>query len=791
MAIEELPRLQPRAILGAAQRIRINDDAMRQSLRRVRQDWQDEAWDVYDELGEVKYAVNFMANVISKVRLYAAIDVEPDEPPVPIGSDAGLLVAGNTESVALLAEQELARLRAPVGGQAEILRATATNLQVPGECFLIGLNDGTPDEQWQIRSIDEVTIGGSGSKTTLEMEDGSHYDLAEGSDFWGRIWRRHPRKFFRADSALRGVLAQCETLLTGQRLIRATMKSRLPNGLLLIPNEIDFGPTDQTTTDEGEDGPVTTFDEWLMDAMTTPIQDEGAASSVVPLTLRSKSEYLKEIRLVSLGRTIDPHDLEAMDKALRGLAQGLDSPPEIITGMADVNHWSSFVIDMSTFTNHAEPLVQLIADSFTSLFLRPGLEKAGVAPELIAKIRVWYDPQPAITHPNRTQDAKDAHTAYAISDASLRRELSFTDDDAPDDEELQRRIALHASRLDPTIMGELLRDSIAPQIVIPDSSSGTLPAGQAPPAGESPQGTNPAPKSMGPPPITASASSRDVSKLGARLGGIDRDYRAALSVALDNALRRGIERAGARLRARNGPTKAAIANTPNYLVASTLGPALVAATGITEDQMLEGMTAEAQARFESLTRKAQRRLRAEARRMGADPDMLDALEATQDDHRSRAWEWLAAALLSEARGLLFDPHPNASPLGEIDSDVLVSHRLVRSADVLAGGGELDGLEPVSGPQAGGVGTGPDAMDAFAALDIRAFAYEWVWGGSAREFPPHVDLDGYVFDGWEDPALATPPDAEWLGVPFLFVGDHDGCSCSADPLLQEVFEEEAP
>ena len=70
--------------------------------------------------------------------------------------------------------------------------------------------------------------------------------------------------------------------------------------------------------------------------------------------------------------------------------------------------------------------------------------------------------------------------------------------------------------------------------------------------------------------------------------------------------------------------------------------------------------------------------------------------------------------------------------------------------------------------------------ALAAAGAATVAYQWSWGGGANAFEPHADLDGGLFDGPEDPALQYddwPADGGYLAP-----GDHDGCSCSFDPVI---------
>ena len=78
----------PRPLTAAAASIRIDDKKEMEQFRDRRSayanKWQGEAWEYYDAIGEIKYAFNLVASVVSRVRLYTAVIDDPAEAPVPI-----------------------------------------------------------------------------------------------------------------------------------------------------------------------------------------------------------------------------------------------------------------------------------------------------------------------------------------------------------------------------------------------------------------------------------------------------------------------------------------------------------------------------------------------------------------------------------------------------------------------------------------------------------------------------------------------------------------------------------
>src|SRR3990167_5117854 len=103
--------------------------------------------------------------------------------------------------------------------------------------------------------------------------------MTESQAYVVRMWLPHPRCGDRPASLFRGVLASCEEIKRLERAIRSAAKSRAAGpGLLLIPDEVSFGATDPTTETDGDGETYSDpFTRALIDAMVTPIKDEGSA----------------------------------------------------------------------------------------------------------------------------------------------------------------------------------------------------------------------------------------------------------------------------------------------------------------------------------------------------------------------------------------------------------------------------------------------------------------------------------------------------------------------------------
>ena len=474
----------PRTLTAAAAQIKVNDKGEFEQFRIRRSAgssaWQAEAWEYYDAIGEIKYAFNLVASVVSRIRIYAAVIDDPSETPISVRQSE--LV---DDRIAAAAERALARLNSAYGGQAGLLRDAALNLSVAGECYLVQMPSKPSQrlpESWDIRSVDEVTTDPRGGfnvigrrEQSTTTQGGIDKSSKLGKDaFVGRIWRSHPRFSDEADSSLRGLLDLCAELLLLNRTFRATARSRLNAGALYLPDGLsvaaqgdgDFpydsedGIGPNFTAEEAEDE----FEEQLMDAMTTPIRDEESASAVVPLIIRGPAELGDKIKQFKFERSFDPALAERSDRVLERILQGLDVPKDVVTGLANVKYSNAMQIDESLYKAHIEPLMLLIADALTVVYLRPYLIANGYEESQVNKIVVWYDPSAIATRNDRATDADAGFDRMAVSANTWRRAHGFSDADAPTPKELSIRLLQERGVLTPEFT-EAMLSAIAPEVI--------------------------------------------------------------------------------------------------------------------------------------------------------------------------------------------------------------------------------------------------------------------------------------------------------------------------------------
>lgn len=482
-----VPYSTPRPLTAAAQQVKVGDKGESEQFRARRSanssSWQSEAWEYYDAIGEIKYAFNLVASVVSRIRIFAAAIDNPSETPVNVRNSKGI-----DDRLAAAAERALNRLDSAYGGQAGLLRDAALNLSVSGECYLVQIPErpghGIP-ESWDIKSVDEILadpkggynvigrremgqtngMGGSSNKNALKLSNNA---------FVGRIWRSHPRYSDEADSSLRGLLDLCSELLLLNRTFRATARSRLNAGALYLPDGLSVSsnaPVDYPYADDADLNPdilaeeqQDDFEEQLLDAMTTPIKDEDSASAVVPLIIRGPAELGDRIKQFKFERSFDATLVQRADRVLERILQGLDVPKDVVTGLANVKYSNALQIDETLYKTHIEPLMLLIADALTVVYLRPYLIANGFDPADVDRITVWYDPSAISTRNDRAMDADSGFDRGAVSLETWRQAHGFSDADAPTPEELAIRMIFERGVITPELT-EAVIAALAPEMM--------------------------------------------------------------------------------------------------------------------------------------------------------------------------------------------------------------------------------------------------------------------------------------------------------------------------------------
>lgn len=379
--------------------------------------WQRELWDHYDEMGEFGYAVTWRSNMISRVRLRAAkLETGADEPTIFDSGAAAEIVAD------LISDNNSAT---------EIMSSLSVQLDIPGEGWLIGETvDGK--NHWQVRSNDEIRRRRDQHEVideTSSLGDMRWRELAPES-YIVRIWRPHKRYRHLAYSPAKAARGAMRELALVNRHIQAQYLSRLASaGVVIFPDEITF-----PVREEFQDEPDPFVREWIETARQA-IETPGTAAAVIPIPIRVPGEYIDKIRHVDFTLKIDEKIVEKRDSARRNLASMINVPTELLFDAGSLNHWGLWQLEESAIKVHIAPDVEIMCGGLTTGYLHPRLRAQGE--DDWEQWVVWYDASEIIARPDRSANVLKLYDRFEVSGQALRREVGLTEDDAPNDNELE------------------------------------------------------------------------------------------------------------------------------------------------------------------------------------------------------------------------------------------------------------------------------------------------------------------------------------------------------------------
>lgn len=482
---------QHNALVAAATKVKLDEPKVAQRQAAKRLEWQTEGWGYFDEVPEIKESIRYRGNQLGKLRLYVAV-ANPNDPegaPIAVTNPESGVPAGIAEA----AEAELWRLRSEVGGQAEILRELDMNLEVAGECYLVGWGewtetikqrDGTEQElvhgeNWEIRSVAEVESkqGKYHVKDSPDQRQGKPLDPDR--DTIIRIWTRHPQWSALPDSAMRGLLGDCKLLQIMTQQLQALAMRAISAGFFTVPNELSFGPADPTqpegegTDDDGADP----LDAVLHQVLVEPIADPSAPSTVQPGLLRGPAEYLKPdvLRRIPF---YDPEHVQGIESGITAridrIARGLNLPVEKVMGHQNTTYANAAQVDEDEFNDYLRPSADTAVEALSFAFLTPQLqENPAVPPEWAdGRMFVWYDPKALIRQPDLAETATEGWTLGLLSDDAWRSAKGYDDSAAPTPVDLLIRAGLRRGIFTADITMALL-DLLGVELELPEADDGT------------------------------------------------------------------------------------------------------------------------------------------------------------------------------------------------------------------------------------------------------------------------------------------------------------------------------
>jgi hypothetical protein len=477
-------------------------------LYRKTEEWQDRCWHYRNNLGEVRYAAEWFANALSRALISPArYDADGTLVPIKVGPEV----------------DELRSILGGMGNSGQSLKAIGEHLFVVGECYMLGRSPITDEEKeadedivWEVVSSDKVKK--RGKKWVIDYGEGDKYDVKDSDDLF-RVHKPHPQNVRAADSPLRAVLPSLFEIEMLSMHVLAQIRSRLAGaGILFISDQMSFaapqGDAEGTNLAEGLDPLMKA----LATAAVTAIQNPDDPTALLPIIARVAAGEVDNQNLMHFWSPLDEQTIPMRNDAIRRTALGIDLPPEVLLGTADVNHWGAWQIEESTIKAHIEPALEIIAAALTRI-LRSTLDD----PTIVC----IFDTSALRLRPNRSKEAFELWDRGEIDAEALRRETGFSEADDPDDKERQdwylRKVA--SGSASPAMVEAALR-LLGIDFPVTDDGNNMRESRPDPSLEDHPE--------VGPPPQMSQAAS------DAR--------RASLEATCDAVVHRALERAGNRLR---------------------------------------------------------------------------------------------------------------------------------------------------------------------------------------------------------------------------------------------------
>jgi hypothetical protein len=467
---------QGRTITAAVSRVEL-EGASWKTYKFGDRTWQTEAWRLYDITGQLRFVANWVGNCLSRCILRVH---EVDE-------------QGNVGAV--VKDPDIAQLGSgPLGvgdSRAESLRLCGIDIFVPGELFMVAEAEGGPDgsDLWWV--VTSRQIKKQGDVITIPrspLHGGGTFVYRDGVDLILRAWTPHPADTNEPDSSTRSAIPDLRKMEAIRKREFAELDSRLTGaGMLFVPDSIDLP--------RGEDDPEGTdgFSALLMRTMATSLRDRSSAAAMVPIVVQGNAADIDKIKHLTFWSPMSEQLAGMWQNTLVSLAEDLDVPPEVMTGLGGSNHWSAWAVSDSAVTEQIKPVASRIASALTLGYLWPALEALGV--DDVTQYAYQFDTALLTTRPNRSADAMTYHTAGLISDDTARTSGAWGEDDAPDDQERARRLAEKLLFAAPQYA--LSDPGIRQLLALPRTSQPTGSEGQD--TTNEPEGTEPTGEENGPP----------------------------------------------------------------------------------------------------------------------------------------------------------------------------------------------------------------------------------------------------------------------------------------------------
>lgn len=392
--------------------------------RLQREGWQQQALYYARIVPELSFSSTFYSKMMRQLRIFPAL-LQPDGKLERIEDDLPVRI--------------LNRIQDPGGGIANILGSYGRLGFITGEGQLFGRLLDTDREEWRYVWNDELLVDmGAGNQprtiTWRPMTSSKPVTYQWGTEAISyRFWTPDPGRSGEAWSPMRGTLQVAAELVALTAAVMATATSRTTSGMLLVPQEIAPAPAEGGSD---EDPMMEPLMEDLVNHLVAQKENAGTAEAVAPFVLSGAHEFLNEVRMIPLHDTQNDYaEKELRREAVERLAQGLDMPKEMLTGVGQTNHWAAKQIMDDRWRSHGSEMGQQFCNDLNQAYYRPALKEAGW--DRWHETVIGMDDSAIIMPADMLDAVREAAKYAAVGRPGMRRLMNIPEEMAPTPEEEQ------------------------------------------------------------------------------------------------------------------------------------------------------------------------------------------------------------------------------------------------------------------------------------------------------------------------------------------------------------------
>lgn len=401
-----------------------------------------QSWKWYEEIGEVRYAINRAARVAGYMTPFAEYV-----------NQKGEVTRNDADSATV--NGIVADITSRFGGTRGLVQRYYALMKIPGEAVMIRFKDGGDYDGYWFLSPDEIEREGLDSLNLRNMREPLKWKTARGErtgstknpfrrqvaieDVLGRVWMPSFRFVDECDSPMMAVNPLCEMLNDLTNSIKARIRSRFAsNGILLIPSSVnDVG------VGGGLPEKLLYSDDKVLNAIihiltVNMAKFGGAAVDRLPLLIKGDADDLDKVRHMIFDTKIDEVDLKLRVELIGRILEGLDQQKSATRDGADQSHWGAWATDEAERRITVEPDLQQLDHLLTRLVLHRRLKELEWQDNRILGWRMRHKLNEAMIRVNQAEDFRQAYDRNGIGPTALRRATGAEETDAPSAEEQVR-----------------------------------------------------------------------------------------------------------------------------------------------------------------------------------------------------------------------------------------------------------------------------------------------------------------------------------------------------------------